>query len=129
MFDYQFVGLTVSQLLGLTGAATYSLSYFLIAFDRLSSRSPVYYLMQFAAASLVLVSLTRDFNIASLCIQLFFILVSVIGVCRHLKKRPASPSVAIAPLNRIPASAMRLGGLGALPGSLKAPRPCARPSR
>lgn len=70
---------------GLAGAATYICNYLLIAMDRLSSRSPVYYVLQMTGASLVMLSLTAHFNMAAAIVQGFFILVSVLGIYRHLR--------------------------------------------
>ena len=79
--------ITVLECIGLAGAALYSLGYFLAAYDRLPSQSPLYYLCKMLAAVLVMISLTESFNLASAVIQAFFIFVSVIGILRHFDAR------------------------------------------
>ena len=71
------------ELAGLAGAGLYAGNYTLVACDRLSCLSPVYYASQLTAASLVMASLTVQFNLASAAIQAFFICVSLVGVWRH----------------------------------------------
>lgn len=79
--------ISIREVIGLCGAALYSLGYLLAAYDRLPSQSPAYYILKLVAAVLVMISLTSSFNLASLVIQVFFIVVSVIGICRHLDLR------------------------------------------
>lgn len=85
---------TVWETIGLSGAALYTLSYFLTAYDRLPSQSPLYYLCKLSAACLVLVSLTEKFNLASAVIQVVFISVSMVGIARHMDARRRSRFVA-----------------------------------
>ncbi len=85
----QAIGADISiwEVCGLCGAMLYAFSYLLAAFDRLPSQSPLYYLSKLVAAVLVMISLIHSFNLASVVIQLFFIAISVIGICRHLDAR------------------------------------------
>ncbi|MGP6086556.1 CBU_0592 family membrane protein [Antarctobacter jejuensis] len=79
-----------TEIAGLAGAATYICNYLMLAMDRLTSRSPLYYLLQLTGASLVMVSLMTQFNMAAAIVQGFFVLVSLIGITRHLRPhRPA----------------------------------------
>lgn len=87
MIDGQNIQLTTSEMLGLSGAIIYSVSYLLSAYDRLPSQSPIYYVSKLVAAGLVLVSLYESFNLASVVIQVFFVVVSMIGIVRHLDAR------------------------------------------
>ncbi len=124
MLDGQTIDFTQSQIIGLVGAAMYSTSYFLLAFDKLRGDAPKYFVMQFVAASCMLVSLFEDFNVGSLCIQVFFATVSIIGVTRHLKPKAVKESE--------PTRKTSFAGLAIaspVPGFLKAPHPCARPDR
>ena len=82
-----FLTFDVWEIIGLTGAITYTLAYILTAYDILTSRSPYYYLMNMAAAIMVMVSLYAYYNLASVVIQTFFISVSMIGLWRHVDKR------------------------------------------
>ena len=78
------VQITWWELTGLLGAGIYATSYLCIAFDKLSSQSRYYYLLQMTAAGTVLLSLTHSFNLASVTIQVFFICVSIVGFVRHM---------------------------------------------
>ncbi len=74
------------ELTGLLGACLYAASYLGAAFDKIPSQSIHYYLIKLIAATMVLVSLTESFNLASVVIQVFFIAVSCIGIVRHVGK-------------------------------------------
>ncbi len=84
MPDGHLLQLSVSETIGLGGALLYSASYLLAAYDRLPSQSPLYYASKLIAASMVLISLSQNFNLASAVIQVFFITVSMIGIYRHI---------------------------------------------
>ena len=86
MPDALTLHLTPSELIGLGGALLYSVSYLLAAYDLLPSQSPLYYGSKLAAASMVLISLSQNFNLASAVIQVFFITVSMIGIFRHMDR-------------------------------------------
>ena len=72
------------QILGLIGAATYILNYLLLALRLRSSDSLGYFLRNLLAALLVLASLGHAFNAAVLVIQVFFVLVSLLGIASRL---------------------------------------------
>ncbi len=132
MIDGQTIQLSASEALGLSGAVLYSVSYLLSAYDRLPSQSPIYYLTKLAAASLVLISLYQDFNLASAVIQVFFIVVSLIGVVRHFS--PQRRTRAYERSRHAPGGmSARSGGYALMdrkaPGPLRSPHPYARPDR
>lgn len=87
MPDGHIIQLSISEAIGLGGALLYSISYLLSAYDRLPSQSPLYYASKLVAATMVLISLSQNFNLASAIIQVFFITVSLIGITRHLDAR------------------------------------------
>ena len=68
---------------GVLGALTYATRYLLVAFDRLPSQSPSHYWSGLFAAVLVMVSLYQSFNLAAALTQIFFVIVSVIGILGH----------------------------------------------
>ena len=70
------------DLIGIAGFIFYMLAYGLLQFGRISGQSYSYTLMNMAAASLVLISLTHQFNLASVLIQLSWIAISVVGLIR-----------------------------------------------
>lgn len=130
MIDGNIITISTTQFIGLTGAGLYSVNFFLLAFDKLRSQSPAYYFMQFLAASLVLVSLTQAFNMASVVIQVFFIVVSVAGVLRHLRVRAKTQSRSNGLKKRLPKhrSIADRGFRRAASRGIRASRPFARPN-
>lgn len=79
-----FSGLSLWEFAGLLGATLYILSYALAALDVVPSNSPSYYMLKLFAALLVLTSLSNSFNLSAAVIQVFFILISLVGLLRHL---------------------------------------------
>ena len=71
--------------IGLLGFGLYVLSYFLLTTHRLDSRTSAYFVINLIAASLVLVSLIGAFNLASLLIQVFWIVVSILAIARRYR--------------------------------------------
>lgn len=70
--------------IGLIGFALYMMSYFLLQVGRLDGNGMVYCVLNLAAASFVLVSLTEHFNLPSVLIQISWIAISVVGIVRHV---------------------------------------------
>jgi len=67
---------------GYAGVGFYLMSYSLLQMGLIRGAGYVYTLMNLTAASLVLVSLTQAFNMSSAIIQIMWILISVVGLCR-----------------------------------------------
>lgn len=65
---------------GLAGFAAYVAGYGLVQMDQLDGNSSVYSVVNIVAAALVLVSLYRDFNLASALIQVTWISLGLIGM-------------------------------------------------
>ena len=74
------------QLLGLFGFFTYVTSYTCLSFRILSSESISYFALNTTAATLVMISLTRDFNLASALIQGFWIVLGVAAIGLRLHR-------------------------------------------
>lgn len=74
------------QLVGLSGAVIYMMTFALLATRIVSGDSIGYFLMNLSAASLVLISLSQSFNAASLVIQLFWIIVSILSIAARLRR-------------------------------------------
>lgn len=62
------------------------ISYFLLQLDRISSTALSYSFMNAAGAFLILVSLTVDFNFSAFVIEAFWLLISIVGIVRRLRK-------------------------------------------
>ena len=68
---------------GMIGVVLYVGSYSALQFGKLDGNSIVYSLLNGCAASMVLISLFYDFNLASAVIQVVWISVSLFGVCNY----------------------------------------------
>ena len=70
------------QVIGVIGFVLYMLSYFQLQIGRIEGSGSIYTLMNLSAASFVLISLIHNFNLASMLIQVSWILISFIGLIR-----------------------------------------------
>lgn len=85
------------KLLGLLGAGCYILNYVLLTSRVLSSEHWLFFMMNLTASTLVMISLSHEFNTASAVIQSFWIAVSLWGLVTRLG-RPDSPDGRLRPL-------------------------------
>ena len=70
------------ELIGVAGMVMYLGSYFMLHVGTLRSDSAAYCLANILAASLVMISLLHDFNLASALIQISWIAISMVGLLR-----------------------------------------------
>ena len=91
--------LTPFELAGIIGFALYVMNYSLLTLRKLSGDSISYFVINFSAASLVLIGLMSSFNLASALIQGFWIAMSVIGISLRLRRIRAAQSVTITVAN------------------------------
>ncbi|MEM8850753.1 MAG: hypothetical protein AAGE03_12055 [Pseudomonadota bacterium] len=68
------------QLVGLAGACTYIVNYILITNRAITTESPVFFLNNLLASTLVMISLADAFNMATALIQVFWVAVSLWGL-------------------------------------------------
>ena len=81
----------VFEWIGVAGFVLYVLNYTLLTLHVIESRHAAYFAINLAAASLVLISLTHTFNLASVLIQVFWIVISVVAITlrvTRLRRRP-----------------------------------------
>ena len=74
-------------LVGVAGFVFYMLAYALLQLGKISGQGYCYVILNMLAAILVLISLIHQFNLASLLIQLSWIMISLIGLARISRKR------------------------------------------
>lgn len=89
----EFTLTNITETIGVFGFVFYMLSYFLLLTGKIHGTHNCYILMNFIAASCVLISLIHNFNLASALIQVFWIVISVVGLIRYnflLKGEPKS---------------------------------------
>ncbi len=80
------------EAVGVCGFALYVANYTMLTLQRIKSDSITYFMLNAAAATLVLIGLSHAFNLASALIQVFYICASAIAIMIRLRRRPAEPS-------------------------------------
>ncbi len=81
--------LSIPNLAGLLGVGLIVLFYFLIQTERVSASHLVYSVGNGAGAALILVSLLFDFNLPSFVFETIWLVISIYGIVRTLRQRPA----------------------------------------
>lgn len=82
-------------LIGLSGVVTYVVAYALLQLGVLDGNGVPYSVSNVAAASLVLISLTADFNLASAIIQIVWIVIGIAGLAiRAYRRNPVAGDTA-----------------------------------
>jgi len=71
--------------LGIMGVGLIIIAYFLLQINRLSSQSLMFSLLNFFGSFLILLSLFDEWNLPSFIIEIFWMLISLIGIVRALK--------------------------------------------
>lgn len=77
------------RMVGVMGFLMYVANYVALSFRILSSESALYFAVNICAASMVLVSLSQDFNLASALIQSFWIVIGSFAILLRLRRRRA----------------------------------------
>jgi len=73
--------------LGIIGVSLIIIAYFLLQINKLSSNSLIFSLLNFFGSFLILISLFDEWNLPSFIIEIFWMLISLIGIIRALKKQ------------------------------------------
>lgn len=93
-FIEYFSDLDTFQIIGVLGFITYIISFGSVQFGLLDGNSTIYSLSNVLAASLVAISLTAEFNLASALIQGSWIVIGLAGlVLRAWKTWPSTSRV------------------------------------
>lgn len=82
--------LTPLAVVGLAGAAIYLLAYGALQLGFLRGSSVTYTVMNLCGALMVLISLGDAFNLSSAVIQIFWVILSIVGLTRHALLRMRS---------------------------------------
>ena len=80
-------GPELCRILGVAGFLTYVINYTCLSLRLLSGDSIPYFLANTLAASLVLISLSAEFNLASALIQGFWICIGLVAIVLRLRMR------------------------------------------
>ena len=77
----------VFDLIGNLGVAVIVLCYLALQLERMHSSDLHYSVLNAVGALLILVSLSKDFNLSAAIIEVFWIAISAIGITRALRAR------------------------------------------
>lgn len=72
---------------GIIGAVLLMIAYFLLQVNKLQSNGLAYSLFNAIGALLIVFSLLANFNLAAFLIEVFWVLISLIGIIRYLRPR------------------------------------------
>lgn len=75
------------DIVGGIGAALIIGTYLLLQFDRISSDSIWYSLLNAAGAALIIVSLYFEFNVSAFIVEFFWLLISLVGIVKVFIRR------------------------------------------
>ena len=78
------------DLVGFIGVLLIVVAYLLLQLDKLPSSSPKYSLLNAAGALLIIVSLVFAFNLSAFIVEVFWFLISLLGLWRSLVSRKNS---------------------------------------
>ena len=73
------------DLVGIIGVVIIVVAYLLLQLERLKSTDLIYSVMNAVGASMIVASLIVDFNLSALLMEVFWVLISFIGIGRHLR--------------------------------------------
>jgi drug/metabolite transporter (DMT)-like permease len=75
------------DILGTVGVAVIILAYVLLQIERLRSEQLAYSLLNAVGAMLILFSLYYDFNFPSFVVEFFWLVISLFGVGKYLRRK------------------------------------------
>jgi hypothetical protein len=70
---------------GNVGVVIIVVAYLLLQLDRIKSSDLAYSVLNAVGASLIVASLIVDFNLSALLMEVFWVLISFIGIGRHFR--------------------------------------------
>ncbi|MEJ6397597.1 CBU_0592 family membrane protein [Yoonia sp. 208BN28-4] len=79
----------VFDAIGVAGFGLYVLNYTMLTFQRVTSCSIKYFVVNWLAATFVLIGLFTSFNLAAALIQIFWIGISSVAIYIRLRNRPS----------------------------------------
>jgi hypothetical protein len=79
------------EFVGVLGFGLYVLNYTLLTTRVISGNSLQFFAVNLTAASCVLIGLTVSFNLASALIQIFWVVMSLIGITLNMIRPPVEP--------------------------------------
>lgn len=77
------------DVIGTLGVAIIVVAYFMLQLGRMNVQQLSFSLLNCIGASLILVSLTFEFNLAAFTIEAFWVAISLFGIYRVMRERSA----------------------------------------
>ena len=81
------------DIFGIAGVILLVITYLLLQVNKLQSAGLVYSLLNALGASLIILSLLDNFNLSAFLMEAFWVLISLVGVVRYLRRPLPSPDV------------------------------------
>jgi len=75
------------DIIGIIGVSIIVIAYFLLQIGRFDSNNIYFSVLNIVGSSLILYSLSYNWNLSSVVIESFWILISFIGVVKYLKRK------------------------------------------
>ena len=79
------MNMNLIDLVGLIGVVMIVVTYLMLQLDKLRSADLAYSVLNALGASLIVASLIVDFNLSALLMEVFWVLISCIGIGRHFR--------------------------------------------
>jgi len=76
------------DLVGNVGVVVLVVAYLMLQLNKLRSDELAYSLLNAIGASLIVVSLLYDFNLSALLMEVFWVLISFVGIYRYFRQKP-----------------------------------------
>jgi hypothetical protein len=77
------------DIIGTIGVGVIVVTYLLLQLGRIKSEQFVYSLLNGMGAALILISLYYDFNLPSVIVEAFWLVISIFGILKYLVARPS----------------------------------------
>ena len=81
------------DIFGIAGVILLVITYLLLQVNRLPSTGLAYSLLNAIGASLIILSLLANFNLSAFLMEAFWVLISLIGVVRYMRRPVAGADV------------------------------------
>ena len=78
---------TIYDILGTFGVGIIVLTYILLQVERIRSEQLLYSILNAVGALLILISLYYSFNFPSFIVEFFWLLISLFGIGKYLRRR------------------------------------------
>jgi hypothetical protein len=81
------------DIFGIAGVILLVITYLLLQVNKLQSAGLLYSLLNALGASLIILSLLDNFNLSAFLMEAFWVLISLVGVVRYLRRPLPRPDV------------------------------------